>query len=389
MRPTARLAATFVASLLFIPSIFAQTNPPARDPNEFVTHEPRMLTKTDDRADAVAFLRSARSKNDLRDVTTPYSLKVSFETSGASQLEGKGTFEEFSDDTSRRWTAKLGDYEVTRITNGTHTYSSDPTEPVPMRVQMVRSAIAPPIPTNPEADTMREATVKRDGKTMECVLGSGSIGAYAPPRAWTETEYCIDTATNLLQMWSEAPGVFALYDYTGSTDFHGHMLPTNISIYQNGQLTLKLHLDSLEDLQELDPNLVTPTQEMLDAGEAVNLGMPNRFPLRVDPSNAPTSSYFQPVIVHAILDANDGTVIDAEPIQNYDPELTRAAMDLINNSAFPALGFQRDVFINVQFHLPAGASLTRIVIRPSVRWRILDREVRVAPPRRPRRVTKK
>ena len=89
--------------------------------------------------------------------------------------------------------------------------------------------------------------------------------------------------------------------------------------------------------------------------------MPNRFPLRVDPSDAPTSSYFQPVIVHAILDANDGTVIDAEPIQNYDPELTRAAMELISNSAFPPMGFQRDVFINVQFHLPAGVAPTRIV----------------------------
>ena len=151
---------------------------------------------------------------------------------------------------------------------------------------------------------------------------------------------------------------------------------------------MKLHLESLADLQELDPNLVTPTQQMLDAGEAVTLGMPNRFPLRVDPSNAPTSSYFQPVIVHAILDANDGTVIDAEPIQNYDPELTRAAMELISNSAFPPMGFQRDVFINVQFHLPAGVAPTRIVIRTSVHWHILDREVRVAPPRRPRRVTK-
>ena len=388
MRATSRLVAIVATSLLFIPAVFAQTNPPARDANEFVTHEPRMLTRADDRADAVALLQAAREKNDLRDVTTPYLLKVSFESSGATQLEGKGTIEELSDGTSRRWTIKLGDYEVTRISNGTHVYSSNPAEPIPLRVQMVRSTITPPIPTNPEGNTMREATVKRDGKTMRCVLGSGSIGAYAPPRAWTETEYCIDTATNLLQMWSEAPGVFTLYDYAGSADFHGHMLPTNISIYQEGHLTLKLHLESLEDLQELDPNLVTPTQEMLDAGEAVTLGMPNRFPLRVDPSNAPTSSYFQPVIVHAILDANDGTVIDAEPIQNYDPELTRAAMDLINNSAFQPMGFQRDVFINVQFHLPAGASLGRIVIRPSVRWRILDADVRVAPPRRPRRVKK-
>jgi hypothetical protein len=189
-------------------------------------------------------------------------------------------------------------------------------------------------------------------------------------------------------MWSEAPGVFALYNYEGANDFHGHMLPREISIYMDGCLTVSLHLESPQDLPELDPNLLTPTQEMIDAGEAVVLGMPNRFPLHVNPINGPTSSYFQPVIVHAILDANDGTVIDAEPIQNYDPELTREAMDLINNSAFPSLGFQRDVYINVQFHLPAGALGGRVVIRTPVRWRILENDVRVSPRRPPRRVAK-
>jgi hypothetical protein len=388
MRPTIRFVGIFATSLLFIPGIFAQTNPPARDANEYVTRDSRMLTRADDRAGAADLLQMARQKSDLRDVTTPYSLKISFETSGATQLEGKGTFEEFSDGTSRRWTAKLGDYEITRISDGAHVYSTNPTEPIPLRIQTVRSVVVSPIPSNTESPTMREATVKRDGKTMECVLSSGSIGMYAPPRAWTETEYCVDTATNLLQMWSEAPGVFALYDYAGAKDFHGHMLPTNISIYQEGHLTVKMHVESLEDLAELDPNLVTPTQEMLDVGEALALGLPVRFPIRVDPMNEPTSNYFQPVIVHVILDANDGSVIDAEPIQNYDPALTRAAMELLTNSAFEPLGFQRDAFINVQFHLPAGVAPTRIVIRTSVHWRILDANVRVAPPRRPRRVTK-
>ena len=385
MRPTARLVGIFACSLLFIPAVSAQTNPPAKDPNEFVTHDSRVVTKSSDRTAAVTLLLAARQKSDLRDMTTPYSLKASFETSGATQLEGEGTYEEMSEGDARRWTAKVGDYEITRIANGPHAYSTNPTEPVPLRIQTVRAAMLSPIPQNFDPGTMRQATVKRDGKTYSCVLGSGSIGNYPPPRAWTESEYCIDTATGLLQMWSEAPGVFALYNYEGATDFHGHILPREISIYQEGHLTLSLHLGSPEDLPELDPNLIAPSQEMIDAGEAVVLGMPNRFPLHVMPSDGPASSYFQPVIVHAILDANDGTVIDAEPIQNYDPELTRAAMDLVSNSAFPLLGFQRDVYINVEFHLPAGATAGRVVIRTPVRWRITDRDVRVVGPRRPRR----
>jgi hypothetical protein len=385
MRPTARLVGIFTYSLLFIPAIFAQTNPPAKDPNEFVTRDSHLVTRQSDRAAAVALLMAAREKGDLRDVTTPYSLKASFETNGATQLEGKGTYEEFSEGDARRWTAKLGDYEITRIANGTHAYSTSPTEPVPLRIQTVRAAMLSPVPENFDPGTMREAQVKRDGMTLTCVLGSGSIGNEPPPRAWTESEHCVDTATGLLRMWSAAPGVFALYNYEGAKDFHGHMLPREISIYQEGHLTVSLHLGSPQDLPELDPNLLTPTQEMIDAGEAVVLGMPNRFPIHVMPSDGPASSYFQPVIVHAILDADDGTVIDAEPIQNYDPELTKAAMELISNSAFPLMGFQRDVYINVEFHLPAGSTAGRVVIRTPVRWRITDRDVRVVGPRRPRR----
>ena len=279
MRPTTRLVAMLGALLLCVPGIFAQTNPPAPDPHEFVTHDPRLLTKSSDRTAAVTLLMATRQKSDLREMTTPYSLKASFETSGATQLEGKGTYEEMSEGSSRRWTAKLGDYEITRIANGQHAYSTSATEPVPLRIQTVRAAMLSPIPQNFDPGTMREATVKRDGKTFSCVLGSGTVGNYPPPRAWTESEYCVDTATGLLQMWSEAPGVFALYNYEGAKDFHGHVLPREISIYQENQLTVSLHLESPEDLRELDPNLLTPTQEMIDAGEAVVLGMPNRFPL--------------------------------------------------------------------------------------------------------------
>jgi hypothetical protein len=386
MRPTTRLVAILACSLLCIPTIFAQTNPPASDPHEFVTHDPRVLTRASDRAAAIDLLLRARQKINLRELTVPYELNVSFDTNGSTMFEGTGTMQEMAAGASVRLTAQLQDWKATRILYDGRNYSSNTTDPVPLRVQMVRAAVLAPIPEKPEPNTIRQATVKRDGKTVSCVLGSGSVGPNPPPRAWTESEYCVDTATDLLQMWSEAPGVFAIYDYEGSTEFHGHTLPRQISIYQEGRLAVQIHVDSLEDVKNLDPALLAPTQEMLDAGEAVGLGLPNRFPLRVDPTNEPTSSYFQPVIVHAILDAQDGTVIDAEPIQNYDPQLTQAAMDLLSTAAFPPMGFQRDVFINVQFHLPAGAAATRVVIRPSVRWVILDREVRVVPRREPRHI---
>src|SRR5208282_1842533 len=73
------------------PRIFAQTNPPPPDAHEMVTREPRTLTKPADRSAALDLLDRARQNLNLRDISTPYALKVSFETNGAAQMEGEGT----------------------------------------------------------------------------------------------------------------------------------------------------------------------------------------------------------------------------------------------------------------------------------------------------------
>jgi hypothetical protein len=56
--------------------------------------------------------------------------------------------------------------------------------------------------------------------------------------------------------------------------------------------------------------------------------------MRVDPSDGPTSPFFQPVIVHAILDAQDGHVLDAEALQNSDRDLSRAALETVASASF-------------------------------------------------------
>ena len=215
---------------------------------------------------------------------------------------------------------------------------------------------------------MRAANVERDGKAMSCLLLSYSIPPNPAPRSWVEREYCIDPATGLLQMWSEAPGIYALYDYNGAANFHGHTLPRQISIFEDGRLAVQVRVESLEDAPNLDPNLFKPTPEMMDAGESFKLAAPRRFPVRVDPSDAPTSPFFQPVIVHAILDAQDGSVLDAEALQNSDRDLSRAAIDLVRSNSFQPSGFQQEAFINVQFHMPAATLGRPADIPLSVRW---------------------
>lgn len=325
MRTTARLLGLFASSLFCVPAIFAQTNPPPADPHELVTRQPHVLTTPADRNAALDLLDRARENYHLHDIATPYSLKISFETNGTAQNEGEGTMEELSDGASRwRWSTQLQDSHVIRIGVDGRVFGTSASEPVPLRVQLIRSALYWPILRNAGASAIREADVKRDGMAISCLLLSAAVPPNPAPRSWFEREYCIDAATGLLQMWSEAPGIYALYDYDGAANFHGHILPRQISIFEDGSLVVQAHVESLEDAPNIDPNLFKPTPEMAEAGGSFTLASPKRFPMRVDPTDGPTSTFFQPVIVHAILDAQDGSVLDAEALQNSDKDLSRA-----------------------------------------------------------------
>lgn len=395
MRTVTRLFASrlglFAASLfclptIFIQAIFAQTNPPPPDSHEMVTHEPRTLTKPADRSAALDLLDRARQNFNLHDISTPYALKVSFETNGAAEMEGEWTMDEISDGESHwRWmtTAQSQDSVVIRIGVNGRVYGTNPSQPVPLRVQLVRSALHWPIMRNAGASAIRAADVERDGKPMSCLLLSASIPPNPAPRSWVEREYCIDRATGLLQMWSEAPGIYAVYDYSGAAPFHGHTLPRQISIFEDGRPAVQVRVESFEDAPNLDPNLFKPAPELADAGESFTLASPSRFPMRVDPSDAPTSPFFQPVIVHAILDAQDGSVLDAEALQNSDKDLSRAAIEMVRSTSFPPSGFQQEAFINVQFHMPAAKLDGPPIFHSRVRWVIWDRRGKVPPVRKP------
>lgn len=383
MRIIVRLSGLLVPCLLCVPAILAQTNPPPPDAHELVTREPRTLSKVADRSVAVDLMDRARKNLDLHSISTPYALKVSFETTGAAQGEGTGSMQEFYDGHSDwRWTEQFQNSNVVRIGSEGRIYGTNPTEPVPLRVQLVRSVLMRPVVHELSSFVIRAANVERNGKTLTCLLLSHSLPPNPAPRSWVEREDCIDPTTALLQSWSEAPGIFALYDYTGSADFHGHILPRQISIFEEGQLTVQVRVESLEDAPNLDPGLLKPTAEMADAGESFALSPPSRLPLRVDPSNAPTSSFFQPVIIHATLDAQDGTVLEAEPLQTTDRDLSRQAMDIVRSTSFDPTGFQQEVFINVQFHFPATRFGGPPIFHPTVRWVIVDHHPRI-PIRKP------
>ena len=142
---------------------------------------------------------------------------------------------------------------------------------------------------------------------------------------------------------------------------------------------VQARVESFGDPGQIDANAFKPGPEMTDAGESFTLSGSRRFPMRVDPSDGPTSTYFQPVIVHATLDAQEGRVIEAEVLQDSNQDLSRAALELVKSSSFHATGFQQEVFINVQFHLPAREVGGLPVLHSSVHWVIWEHRGKPAP----------
>ncbi|MGB8592785.1 MAG: hypothetical protein WA755_18065 [Candidatus Acidiferrales bacterium] len=373
MRIIPRVLGSLLLTSLCSPAIFAQMPAVPADPHELVTRDAKLLTSPRDRNAAIDLLERARQNNNLNTLGAPYTMKASFTSSGQSLVEGDGTMEETSLGSVRRWSAQIGELKQFRIIENNQVYGTSVAEPVPLRVQMARAALLWPVPHRVGGMMIRSAKVNENGNDLSCLLLSGEAPSSPGPRTWFETEYCIDPATALLRMWSEAPGIYVEYDYTGATDFHGHTPAREINVFENGGLTLQVHLDSLGDPGEVDPNLFKVTPEMtenLDGGSYMLSG-PERFPMRVDPSNGETTSVIQPVIVHATLDSQYGKVIEEEALQNSDPELTRSALDLVKDWTFEATGFQREVFVNVQFHMPTTYAIAA-TIRPTIRWAVLE-----------------
>jgi hypothetical protein len=387
MPATSRLYGFFVLLSFWPPALLGQINAPPPDPHELVTREPRTLTKTDERSAAIDLLDRARKNFEIYYAKAPYALKVSFETNGATQLEGAGTMEEFYDGNGQfRWTAQLGDVHVTRVGADHRVYGTDPSQPIPLRIQLVRTVLLKPVQHDIATFVIRAADVELDGKPLTCFLLMRSQPTGPGPRDWRDRENCIDPATGLLRMWSEAPGIYATYDYNGG-DFHGRVLPRQISVYEEGRLAVQIHVDSLEDAPSLDANLFKPSPEMGDAQETFNLSGASRpSSLRVDPADGPTSHFYQPVIVHAILDAENGMVLDAETLQDSSDALGRAALDLVRSTAFDATGFQQEVFVSVHFHLPAariGGPPIAVFRSARVHWVPVGWHPRTAPSPRP------
>jgi hypothetical protein len=328
------------------------------DPFELATG-PTVVPDTPQKRDAMlGLLEHARQNNGMHAPGSPaFAMKVSFNSTGASRYTGFGEMEEtWMSPGTFRWSARLGDYSQLRIYSDGAAYDDKPRGPIPLRIQMVRQSVFWPVTGRFAPALIRMATANWQGAEVACMLISGSDNdaTATPGRRWEETEYCIDPKSGLLRTYSEAPGIYNVYDYSEKFEFHGHTLARQISIVEDGVIVLQIHLDSLADAANADPDQFVPTKKMISHGPGDILVGPFRFPQSVA-APAGHSGVIQPVIVHAVLDKK-GQVVEAEALQHSDTLLADAALAIVQRSNYAkreqGKPVQREAFINVQFIPP-------------------------------------
>ena len=338
----------------------AQTAPSTAllaDPLELATGATLKVANPENRALVLSLLERARQNgSELYAAGGPaFHLKLSFTSGGQSRYTGPGEMDEihYSRQTYWRWTARLGDYSQVRVFQYGVPYDEKTPGPIPLRLQMVRGAVIWPMDNVRPGTMIRMASAQWHGMEVMCALLSFNE-AIAPThgRSWEEREYCVDTKSALLRIYSEVPGVYTVYDYDDALHFHGRTLARQISILENGETVLQIHVDTLEDPGVPDPALFTPTKEMLARGPGIVLRPAARFP-GFATLPAGYAGKVAPVIVHASTD-DQGKVLEAEALQNSEPGLSNVALSVVKGSIYPpstrATGpVQGEIFVSVEF----------------------------------------
>jgi hypothetical protein len=327
------------------------------DPLELVTGPTQVPATPEQRGALVALLNRAIEHYSLHARGTPaHVLQISFAAS-ASTLNpgGSGQLREtWLSGENWRWDGTLGGYTLLRISSNAAVYDQNPNSMIPLRLKMLANAVFAPIQGAPRRETLRTASVQWKGSPITCILMSpaGNPETAQNGRQWYETEYCIDPATGLLDIYSIAPGIYTVYDYTNALKFHDRMLPGKITITENAATVVEAQLTNLADTDSATSgSLLTPTAQMVSQGAATALALPGRFPIRAP--RAGSGTVIEPVIVHAVIES-DGKVLESEALQTSSVSTT--ALNLVNGMKFPAPkpasgapAMEREAFINVQF----------------------------------------
>jgi hypothetical protein len=314
----------------------ASTPIPA-DAHELVTGRIETPATPKNVSAAFELLDRARRSMDLYSPDAEYTLNASFTASG-TVMGGVGTFEEIKGTgTQERWSVHMGDYSIVRVTGNRTAYDERPPGPIPLRIQMLRSALLWPFSNVHPRDHLRTARAEWNGKSVNCILLSErtQTAPITRERSWRETEYCVDDKTGLLQIYSEAPGIYVIYDFQKQLHFQGWTLARDFTIFEANTKVIEARIDSIEKLDSGFTDAFTIT------GSAVGQGPLLSIPLHYFSIpgllagiaiHGPVSKV-QPIVVHASV-SDDGNVLEAEVLQDAPSEASKLALERVNGWHF-------------------------------------------------------
>jgi hypothetical protein len=287
-----------------------------------------------DREAALQLLGRARSQFALRSNRQAYDLKVSFtvDSAGKTNYDGAWQMEDlFAPKLGHRWTATAASgYAVTGIARAGKIYGDGASGAVPLRLLEARGVLFDPLQSPAYADqgSIRTSTATFHGAAVTCLLLSRSRNTSYPAsgRDWEESEECIDPQSGLLQMHSEVPGRYAVYDYSEAPQIAGHSLPRSVTITEAGRAVSKVTVESLGELSAPDPALFVPSDEMKARGEAVAMTSATKVTRIHGQGPFTSATTLRAVCVFGIVTPT-GHLVEAHALQPSDPNSQAAVED--------------------------------------------------------------
>jgi hypothetical protein len=314
-------------------------------------------------ADAVSrdailqLLDRARSSYTLRNARQGYDLKISFvtDTLGKTAYDGDWELEDtFIPGQGLHWNAQAAaGYAVTGISSNGELYGEGMDSAIPLRLEEVRGILLHPLPSASYAsrESIRTSVANLNGLLVTCVLLSDSKKPLFPAvgRAWEESEECIDPQSGLLLMHSEAPGRYAVYDYSNAPQLGSYMLPRTITVTEAGRIVSKISIEKLTAIATADPSLFVPRESMKAKGRSIEMTATTKLSRVHAPGRVTSAMTMRPVCVLGVVTPT-GQLAEAHSLQPSDPNSQAAVEDAqqIDFSKLePAGGSPRQHFVFV------------------------------------------
>jgi hypothetical protein len=283
---------------------------------------------------ALQLLARARRSFALRSARQGYDLKISFTVDSQRKTNYDGAWEMedlFAPGLGHRWTATAASgYTTTGIATGGEIYQEGTASAVPLRLLEARGVLFDPIQSPAYADrgSIRTSTATFHGATVTCLLLSRSRKTVNPStgRDWEETEECIDPQSGLLQIHSEVPGRYAIFNYTNAPQLGSRVLPRSVTITEAGRIVSQISVESLRGIAAPDPALFVPSDAMKAMGPAVAMTSATKIS-RVQGQGPFTSPVtVRPVCVFGLVTPT-GQLVEAHALQPSDPNSQAAVED--------------------------------------------------------------